>query len=130
MKASLDNDLLTHMKSHQYLRTSNHSKLLEFISNEKYEVYIVGHSCGLSDRVLLNRIIDSDQCERVKIYYYENFENYQQILFEVSRLFENEGSFREKLVDYSKSQKCPQVEDAVQRGGTSITKAYEYLGKS
>ena len=51
-----DNRYLENFKSIAYLQTDNYKKLLEFIDSEEYQVFIFGHSCGISDRTMLNTI--------------------------------------------------------------------------
>ncbi|RZK61557.1 MAG: hypothetical protein EOO85_33300 [Pedobacter sp.] len=46
-----------YFKSFLYLQTSNYYNLLRFIQSNNYQVYILGHSCGLSDRTMLNMIM-------------------------------------------------------------------------
>lgn len=43
------------MKTYWYLRTNNYQKLIDFVSSNDFEVYIMGHSCGLSDKTLLGK---------------------------------------------------------------------------
>ncbi|MDO4771158.1 AbiH family protein [Porphyromonas sp.] len=49
-----DNDFLENIKSIRYHETSNYRKLLSFIEAKPYQVITMGHSCGNSDRTLLN----------------------------------------------------------------------------
>lgn len=51
-----ENEYLKNMKSFGYFHSENYQKLLEFLEVGKYEIHLMGHSCGLSDRVLLNPI--------------------------------------------------------------------------
>lgn len=51
-----DNRYLENFKSIAYLQTDNYKKFLEFIDSEEYQVFIFGHSCGISDRTMLNTI--------------------------------------------------------------------------
>lgn len=51
-----NNKLFTHIKSFEYSQHENYSKMLRFIGSEVFQVHIYGHSCGLSDRTLLNHI--------------------------------------------------------------------------
>lgn len=66
-----DNEFLKNMKSFSYFKTDNYLKLDRFIHSDDYSVVIMGHSCGLSDRVLLNSIFCNDSCKSIKIYYHQ-----------------------------------------------------------
>ncbi len=89
-----DNNFLNHFKSFGYFKTNNYQNFSGFIDSEKFAVYIMGHSCGLSDRILLNSIFEHPNCMSIKIYYYQKddakndfFEKTQ----EISRHFKAEG---------------------------------------
>lgn len=68
-----DNDYLKHMKSYAYLQTPNYRKLFEYLDkkDERFEVFIMGHSCGLSDRLLFTHILEHLNFTSVKIYFYD-----------------------------------------------------------
>lgn len=42
-----DNSYLTNIKSIRYLETDNYRQLLQFIDTGPYQIYIMGHSCGI-----------------------------------------------------------------------------------
>ena len=65
------NEFLKNMKSFSYSKTVNYQNLNSFIGSNTYSVSIMGHSCGLSDRVLLSNIFCNDNCNQIKIYYYQ-----------------------------------------------------------
>jgi len=62
-----ENIYLEHLKSFGYFRTDNYHKLLTYIDSAPFTAYIVGHSCGLSDRVLLNEIFEHPNCEKMEV---------------------------------------------------------------
>jgi hypothetical protein len=97
-----NNEFLKHFKSFGYFKTGNYQKLLSFIESDLFDVEIVGHSCGLSDRVLLNTIFEHENCEAIKIHYYENGENdYIHKTQEISRHFNDKAKMRKRIVDFS-----------------------------
>ncbi len=63
-----DNEYLKNFKSFQYLLNDTYKKLLDFIESEKFEVLIIGSSCGLSDRTLLNTIFEHENCRLIKVF--------------------------------------------------------------
>lgn len=105
-----DNRLFSFIKSFMYFQTTNYYDLLRFIESEKFQLFIIGHSCGLSDRTMLNYICESDNCESIKLFYYKNRENYIAQTQELSRHFTNKAMMRHKIVPFSISEPCPQVE--------------------
>ena len=105
-----DNEYLKNFKSFQYSNTDNYDKLLEYIESEKFQVYIMGHSCGLSDRVLLNTIFEHENCRSIKIFYHDEKEkdNYTYIVQNISRHFKNKASMRTKIVNKTLCEPLPQ----------------------
>ena len=106
-----DNEYLENFKSFQYSNTGNYDKLLEYIQSEKFQVYIMGHSCGLSDRVLLNTIFEHDHCRSIKIFYHDKGngkDNYTDIVQNISRHFKDKASMRSKIVNKTLCQLLPQ----------------------
>lgn len=102
-----------HIKSFGYFKTSNYYNLIRFLDSDEYQVFILGHSCGLSDRTMLNMIFEHDNCKSIKIYYYENKEgqnNFTELTQEISRHFKDKAMMRRKIVSIDKSSPMPQVE--------------------
>ena len=64
-----NNEFQKFMKSILYKKAASHDRLLSFIEQEvPYDVWIIGMSCGLSDRVLLRQIFERDNCKTIKVY--------------------------------------------------------------
>lgn len=115
-----DNEYLRNIKSFQYLQNSNYKRLLDFIESKKFQVYIMGHSCGLSDRILLNTIFEHDNCKSIKVFYYENgaYNNYTEIIQNISRHFNKKKLMREKIVNKTLCQKLPQIKLPLKENGS------------
>ena len=105
-----DNEYLRNIKSFQYLQNSNYKYMLDFIESDKFQVYIMGHSCGLSDRILLNKIFENHNCRSIKVFYYKkgDWDNYTEIVQNISRHFNKKEMMREKIVNKSLCQPLPQ----------------------
>lgn len=84
-------ELFKNIKSVHYNIYPNYGKLYRFISNKQqpYEVFIYGHSCGVSDRTLLNEILENENCKSVRIFYYkkDDWDNFQEINVGLTRQF-------------------------------------------
>lgn len=103
-----NNRFLENIKSIKYSETDNYKKLLEFIESDTYQVYIFGHSCGTSDRTLLNTLFEHDNCVSIKPFYYINKErkdNYSDLVRNISRNFNDKTKMRSRVVNktYCKS---------------------------
>lgn len=105
------NGFFEYIKSFWYFKTSNYHNLVRFIDSDDFQVYILGHSCGLSDRTMLNMIFEHSQCKSIKIFYHgtEEKNNYTALTHEISRHFKNKGEMRKKIVPFDKSIAMPQV---------------------
>lgn len=106
-----DNEYLKYFKSFQYFQNKCYDGLLKFIDKEKFQVSIMGHSCGLSDRVLLNTIFEHENCRSIKVFYHqknENTDNYTDLVYNISRHFKNKSSMRRKIVAKEFSTPLPQ----------------------
>jgi hypothetical protein len=97
-----DNSYLENIKSIKYLETDNYKKLLEFIESDEYQVFIFGHSCGTSDRTLLNTLFEHDNCASIKPFYHQRddgTDNYSDIVRNISRNFNNKIKMRDRVVN-------------------------------
>jgi len=101
-----------YIKSFWYFKTSNYHDLIRYIDSDEFQVFILGHSCGLSDRTMLNMIFEHPNCKSIKIYYYvdkQGNNNFTALTQEISRHFKNKGDMRRKIVPFDKSEPMPQV---------------------
>ena len=100
-----DNEVLRHAKSFGYFKNSNYQTLLGFLEDGKFEVWLIGHSCGLSDRVMLKKIFEHSRCNHIKVYHYsrgggnDHVEKTQQI----SRHFKDKELMRERIKHFDPS---------------------------
>ncbi len=104
-----ENQLFEHIKSFKYLRTSNYQDLIRFIDGNEFQVCIMGHSCGLSDRTMLKEIFEHINCKSILINYHkwgpDTHENdYVNKTYEISRHFTDKGMMRKKVVSFDKSK--------------------------
>lgn len=105
-----NNKYLENIKSFLYLHNSNYRRLLNWIEEEDFQVYILGHSCGLSDRTLLNTIFEHNNCKSIKVYYHNSGskDNFKDLTQNISRHFNKKALMRKKLVDKSLCSELPQ----------------------
>jgi hypothetical protein len=82
-----DIDYVKNMKSNYYTETNNYLKLEVFLDLADFEVALFGHSCGKSDKTVLNMIFEHPKCRHNKIHYHEDDagDNFRQISDSVSR---------------------------------------------
>lgn len=102
-----DNEYLKNFKSIKYLEYSTYKYLLNYIESEPFQVFIMGHSCGLSDRTLLSTIFEHGNCLSIKVFYHQYFDkkteiikdNYTDIIQNISRHFNDKKMLRKKVVE-------------------------------
>lgn len=107
-----DNECLRHIKSIHYLESDNYRRMLEFVESGPFQVVIMGHSCGLSDRTMLNTLFEHENCVSIKPYYYVNEQgkdNYLDIVQNISRNFTNPQLMRDRVVNKTFCEPLPQV---------------------
>ena len=96
-----DNEYLKNFKSIKYLESDRYRKALEFMDAAPYQVFIMGHSCGNSDRTFLNTLFEHKNCVSIKPYYYKdgNKDNYLDIVQNISRNFTDMKLMRDRVVN-------------------------------
>lgn len=97
-----NNEYLKNIKSINYLNSTNYREMLSYIESDYYQIYIMGHSCGLSDKTLLNTLFEHDNCVSIKPFYYINDEgcdNYTEIVQNISRNFTDMKLMRDRVVN-------------------------------
>lgn len=96
------NDCLTNVKSIKYLESDNYRRLLSFAESAPFQIYIMGHSCGNSDRTLLNTLFEHRNCISIKPYYYvkkDGTDNYLELVQNTSRNFTDMKLMRDRVVN-------------------------------
>ncbi len=107
-----DNEYLQHIKSFRYLEASNYRKMLSFIESAPYQVCIMGHSCGLSDRTLLATLFEHRNCVSIKPYYHkkdDGTDNYRELVQNIARNFSNPRLMRDRVVAKQKCQPLGEI---------------------
>jgi hypothetical protein len=97
-----DNGCLCNLKTIKYLETDNYRNALAFMDSAPYQVCIMGHSCGNSDRTLLNTLFEHKNCLSIKPYYYikeDGTDNYLDIIQNISRNFTDMKLMRDRVVN-------------------------------
>jgi len=106
-----DKRYFKHIKSFEYSLNQNYHSLMRFIESDDFQVHIYGHSCGLSDRTMLNKIFENDHCKSIKIFYYgKDIENNDFIdkTYDIYRHFKDKALVRDKLVSREICRAMPQ----------------------
>ena len=97
-----DNECLSNIKTIRYQESDNYRQVLAFIESTPFQVCIMGHSCGNSDRTLLNTIFEHRNCISIKPYYYQKeggTDSYIEAVQNISRNFTDMKLMRDRVVN-------------------------------
>lgn len=97
-----NNEFLRNVKSVKYLETRHYHEMLEFLLSAPFQVLIMGHSCGNSDRTLLNTVFEHENCVSIKPFYHkwdDGRDNYLELVQNISCNFTNMKLFRDRVVN-------------------------------
>jgi hypothetical protein len=122
-----DKEFMRNIKKHNYKRTKEENRLIQFLeNNNQIEVSIIGHSCGLSDKLILNQIFNHDSVSGIRLYYHLNYEHYFETQVNIDRIMNNDYNFR-KLLNYQESLFIPQKnrETELEEFNEGFLKIYE-----
>ncbi|WP_459209267.1 AbiH family protein [Aquimarina rhabdastrellae] len=109
MEEMNDNRFFKYIKSFHYFKNSSYRKLIRFLDSNDFQVCIYGHSCGLSDRVMLNEIFEHNNCKSIKIYFYKDENDFINKTMEISRHFNDNQSMRKKITEFNLKNEIPQI---------------------
>ena len=102
LKEVKDDACLRNVKSINYHNSDNYRKFLDFIESGPYQVVIMGHSCGNSDRTLLNTLFEHPNCISIKPYFYqidEENDKYLELVQSIHRNFKDMKMMRDRVVN-------------------------------
>lgn len=97
-----DNEYLRNIKSIRYQEVPNYRNMLRFIESSPYQIYIMGHSCGNSDRTMLNTLFEHRNCVSIKPFYHkwdDGTDNYMEIVQNIARNFTDMKLMRDRVVN-------------------------------
>jgi hypothetical protein len=103
-----ENEWLRVIKSFQYPRTHNYHNLLNYLEPGEFDVFLVGHSCGLSDKTLLKTIFEHNKCLAIQNYHYKGEEEDFNKRMQISRHFSDKALMRERVLPFDKHATIPQ----------------------
>lgn len=101
LKEQNDFECMRQVKSIRYLEHDNYRRMLDFIESAPFQAVIMGHSCGNSDRTLLNTIFEHPNCVSIKPYYYQiddKTDNYSELTISINRNFNDPKLMRDRVV--------------------------------
>ena len=106
-----NNHFLTNIKDVRYKHSNVYDRFTMFLNDENYshDVWILGHSCGISDKLILRQIFESENIKKIHLCYYnqQDFFNKQINIKRISL----KRTTSEKIINFPSSLQMPQVKD-------------------
>ncbi len=99
------------IKSIKYLESDNYRTVLSYIESAPYQIYIMGHSCGNSDRTLVNTLFEHKNCISIKPFYNQKpngTDNFFELAQNINRNFTNMKYIRDRVVNKTYCKPLPQ----------------------
>lgn len=94
-------EYLKNIKAFYYPNESHYKDLINTLYGQEFDVFVIGHSLGLSDRVLLKTIFEHENCKAIKLFHRGSKESQFSKRIALSRHFTDKIKMRSKIVDYS-----------------------------
>ena len=101
-----ENKFLRNVKQIKYAETPDYINFDKFITNDYYDVIILGHSCGNTDRTLLRRLLETGNCEKIIPYYYDNNDKLER-QHNIYKIFENKQKFQKRITPVNDWKEIP-----------------------
>lgn len=117
IKESGVDEYLRFFKTFEYLNNRQYSEIYDNALGKfnDYDVSILGHSLGQTDKTLLKEILDNEKCKRIHLYKRRDLntdlinlkEEFNKLIFGVSRIIDNERDLRVKVLNFDDSNYFP-----------------------
>lgn len=112
---TLNNKYLNNVKHYKYLQTKNYDKLIAFLDSSCYDIEIFGHSCGNSDRTLLNEIFEHENLLPKGVHVYKRGDEneagqrrcFNDVIIQLSRVLNKSSDVRKKVKNFEDSEVMP-----------------------
>jgi len=86
-----DEYLMKNIKKLRYLLSDNEIRFKEILekSDNKIDVYILGHSCGLSDRLILHELFTHKKVKGITPFYFGEMEGFLNTVINIDRVIDD-----------------------------------------
>jgi hypothetical protein len=111
-----DNSYVRNIKKFNYLYTTNEEKLKKHLESREFNLFVLGHSCGVSDKLILSQILNSNGIFRIYPFYFKDRTGYFETMVNIDRIIDDYSktdigkvSFK-KLVSFPNAYPTPQTD--------------------
>jgi hypothetical protein len=110
-----NNSFLENVKHYNYLQRKNYDSLLSYLDHKEFDVQIFGHSCGNSDRTLLNEIFEHKNLSKKGVHILRRGDvsedkqrkYFNDTIIQLSRVLNNSADVRKKVKNFEDSEVMP-----------------------
>ena len=109
-------EFLKNFKTYMYFRKSVYQSIIPALRHSKdVHVYVLGHSLGMSDKTLLQEVMNPKWCKSVTLFKRTDLKHdeelmtaeYDKLIYAASRIFEEDGEMRIVVSNYEMSPFFP-----------------------
>ncbi len=102
-----ENEYLRNIKKNCYKMANNENFIRDYLDGTKQiDVSIIGHSCGISDKLILQEIFNHENIRSIRILYHKEYESFFQKQVNIDRIMNNDSLFK-KLKPFDRKFKFP-----------------------
>ena len=104
-----NNLYLNNLKRQLYNFSSVYSQIDSIINvHDTIDIYIIGHSLGLTDKTLLKEILENQYVRDIKLFYYKDRNGFGELNNNIRRIV-NDQTFK-KVLNFTKCSSIPQLD--------------------
>jgi len=104
-----ENKFQQKVKQIKYAETSDYMTFDKFITNGIYDVVVLGHSCGNTDRTLLRRLLEMGNCKTIIPYFYDDKDK-EEKKYNIYRIFDDKQKFQERIIPVKQWRLIPCID--------------------
>ncbi|MFT6947873.1 MAG: hypothetical protein ACJARP_002304 [Vicingaceae bacterium] len=101
LKRTDNNDFLKHLKHYRYKTNHELTKFFKLLGEDIYDVVVIGHSLGISDRYILSRIFQHENCKVIRMFSRGGEYKYSDKVSALSLHFDNDD-WEDKVAIFDK----------------------------
>lgn len=123
---------MRNIKKLNYLFTNNDKELKSLMDEtSEFDVIILGHSCGVSDRLILSEIFNHKNLKSITPIYYKDREGYLQTTINIDRIIDDYSKAKNEPKSFYKLENYPQCFPMIQHNSKDedINKFKTYIAK-
>ena len=109
-----NNNYVQNIKKFNYLYTNNEDRLKKHLKSKEFNLFVLGHSCGISDKLILSQILNYEGVFKIYPFYFNDRKGYFETMVNIDRIIDDysktdiqKASFN-KLVSFPNAYPMPQ----------------------